>query len=75
MISTTFLFEAIGPDHYKRDKLKVGMKVMIVTKEDQKTGVLTSGHIAKILTNKTYHDRGIKVMLRDGTVGRVKRIL
>lgn len=77
MISIHRLFEAksIGPDHYKRDKLKIGMKVMIVKKEDQKSGILTSGYIAKILTNKSYHDRGIKVMLRDGTVGRVQRIL
>jgi uncharacterized repeat protein (TIGR03833 family) len=65
----------IGLKHYHRSKIKIGMKVMIVRKEDQKSGVMTKGHIAKILTNKSYHDRGIKVMLRDGTVGRVQRIL
>lgn len=69
------IVEALGPDHYKRDKIRVGMKVLIVTKKDQKSGVLTEGIIAKILTNKSFHDRGIKVMLRDGTVGRVQRIL
>lgn len=69
------IVEALGPDHYKRDKIKVGMKVLIVTKKDQKSGVLTEGIVAKILTNKSFHDRGIKVMLRDGTVGRVQRIL
>jgi uncharacterized repeat protein (TIGR03833 family) len=69
------ILEAVGPDHYKRQKIKVGMKVMIVTKKQQKSGVMVTGHVAKILTNKSFHDRGIKVMLRDGTVGRVKRIL
>lgn len=75
MISILEAIQKIGPDHYKRSKIKIGMKVMVVKKEDQKSGVLTTGHIAKILTNKSYHDRGIKVMLRDGTVGRVQRIL
>jgi uncharacterized repeat protein (TIGR03833 family) len=75
MISISPIFEKIGPDHYKREKLKIGMKVMVVQKEHQKSGILTSGVVAKILTPKSYHNRGIKVMLRDGTVGRVKRIL
>lgn len=76
MLPISSLFERTkGPDHYHRDKIKVGMKVMIVTKKDQRSGVLTDGIVAKILTNKSYHDRGIKVMLRDGTVGRVQRIV
>ena len=75
MISISPIFEKLGPDHYKRNKLKIGMKVLVVQKEHQKSGILTTGHIARILTNKSYHTRGIKVMLRDGTVGRVQKIM
>jgi uncharacterized repeat protein (TIGR03833 family) len=69
------ILEGLGPDHYKRSKIKIGMKVMIVRKEDQKSGTMTAGNVAKILTSKSYHDRGIKVMLRDGTVGRIQKIM
>lgn len=58
-----------------RDRLRLGMEVDIVTKRDQKTGTLTRGRIRWILTSKTYHSRGIKVMLEDRIVGRVQRII
>jgi uncharacterized repeat protein (TIGR03833 family) len=58
-----------------RDRLRLGMEVDIVTKRDQKTGTLTRGRIRWILTSKTYHSRGIKVMLDDRIVGRVQRIV
>ncbi len=32
------------------------------------------GTVAKILTNSSFHPHGIKVMLDDGQVGRVKEI-
>lgn len=57
-----------------RNNISYGLGVEIVKKQDQKTGKLTSGVVARILTNKQYHPRGIKVMLQDGTVGRVKNI-
>jgi uncharacterized repeat protein (TIGR03833 family) len=58
-----------------RDKLKLGMCVDVITKRDQRTGKLTRGCIRWILTSKTYHSRGIKVMLSDRTVGRVQAIV
>jgi len=51
-----------------------GLKVMIVKKEDQRTGKLTEGIVKDILTNSATHPHGIKVRLQDGTVGRVQEI-
>lgn len=62
-------------DHRERDDIKVGQKVKIVLKKDQKTGLRTLGVVKKFLTNSKYHPRGIKVMLEDGQVGRVQEIL
>lgn len=70
------------PGQY-RDELMFGLTVDIVLKQDQKTGKLTRGKIADILTNKGYHPRGVKVRLQgnDGTrpdtdfVGRVQDII
>ena len=55
-----------------RDTIKIGHTVQIVLKADQRTGKLTSGKVAKILTKSAQHPHGIKVMLEDGQVGRVK---
>ena len=49
----------------------IGTSVSVIQKQDQGTGQLTSGTIAEILTNSTFHPRGIKVRLVDGTVGRI----
>jgi uncharacterized repeat protein (TIGR03833 family) len=57
-----------------RSNIKPGTKVKIVQKHHQKTGELTEGTVKKILTNSKKHPHGIKVMLEDGTVGRVKEI-
>lgn len=51
------------------------MKVKVVQKQDQRTGKLTEGTVLKILTKSPNHHHGIKVMLENGTVGRVKEIL
>ncbi len=58
-----------------RANIKIGAKVNIVLKADQRTGRLTEGFVAKILTKSSFHPHGIKVMLEDGQVGRVQEIL
>ena len=58
-----------------RADIKIGSEVKIVLKADQKTGKLTCGTVAKILTKSQSHPHGIKVMLSDGQVGRVQEIL
>jgi len=49
----------------------IGTSASVIQKQDQGTGKLTFGTIAEILTNSTFHPRGIKVRLVDGTVGRI----
>ena len=51
------------------------MRVLIVLKEDQRTGKLTEGEIQDILTKSATHPHGIKVRLRSGEVGRVKKVV
>ena len=58
-----------------RADVKIGASVRIVLKADQRTGNLTSGVVARILTNNSFHPHGVKVMLTDGQVGRVQEIL
>ena len=58
-----------------RSNIKIGSKVMVVQKKDQRTGILTEGVVTKHLTNSANHPRGIKVMLEGGIVGRVQDIL
>ena len=58
-----------------RSEIRSGMKVQIVEKQNQGNGALTEGVVARILTSSPTHPHGIKVMLVDGRVGRVKAIL
>lgn len=58
-----------------RSNIHIGDTVDIVLKKDQPTGALTRGVVARLLTNSPTHPRGIKVMLEDGQVGRVKAIV
>ena len=58
-----------------RADVKIGALVKIVLKADQRSGKLTQGTVAKLLTNSPTHPHGIKVMLTDGQVGRVQEIL
>jgi uncharacterized repeat protein (TIGR03833 family) len=51
------------------------MRVQVVEKHNQGTGQLTEGVVARILTKSATHPHGIKVMLEDGRVGRVQRIV
>ena len=51
------------------------MRVKIVLKKDQRSGVLTEGIVTDILTSAPSHPHGIKVRLSDGQVGRVKEII
>lgn len=62
-------------DGRTRADIKIGAHVNIVLKADQRTGKLTKGTVARLLTKSPTHPHGIKVMLEDGQVGRVKEIL
>jgi uncharacterized repeat protein (TIGR03833 family) len=58
-----------------RSRITPGLEVLIVQKQDQRTGVLTQGIVKDILTNSASHPHGIKVRLETGEVGRVQEIV
>jgi uncharacterized repeat protein (TIGR03833 family) len=58
-----------------RADIKVGERVKVVQKQDQRTGTTTEGVVQDILTKSATHPHGIKVRLEGGIVGRVKEIL
>jgi uncharacterized repeat protein (TIGR03833 family) len=68
------IIESILKD-IKRKDIKAGNIVKIVEKENQKTGKLTKGIVKKILTSSSTHPYGIKVILDNDVVGRVKEII
>ena len=59
----------------KRNQIQPGLRVRIVEKQNQRSGKLTEGVVARILTSSPTHPHGIKVMLEDGKVGRVQSIV
>jgi uncharacterized repeat protein (TIGR03833 family) len=58
----------------KRSEIQPGMKVQIIEKQNQSTGQLTEGIVARLLTSSPTHPHGIKVMLTNGKVGRVQAV-
>jgi uncharacterized repeat protein (TIGR03833 family) len=62
-------------DGKNRSDIKLGSRVRIVQKQDQRSGIMTDGIVAAILTKSPSHPHGIKVRLANGIVGRVKEIL
>jgi len=62
-------------DGTRRSDILRGSRVSIVLKSDQRSGNLTEGIVAEILTKSATHPHGIKVRLESGAVGRVKAIL
>ena len=57
-----------------RNDIRIGSKVMVVEKQNQRSGTLTEGVVQRILTNSQNHPHGIKVRLDSGIIGRVKEI-
>lgn len=56
------------------DEIRIGIHVLIIQKQDQRTGTLTEGIVKKILTSSNFHPHGIKVELEGGKIGRVQKI-
>jgi uncharacterized repeat protein (TIGR03833 family) len=62
-------------DGTHRKDIRPGTQVLIVLKQDQRSGKLTKGVVRDILTKSPTHPHGIKVRLESGEIGRVKEIL
>ena len=58
-----------------RANISIGSEVEVVQKHHQRSGELTEGFVKRILTSAPKHHNGIKVMLDDGIVGRVKKVI
>jgi len=58
-----------------RNKIRIGQRVRIILKQDQRSGKLTEGIVQALLTKSASHPHGIKVRLEDGQVGRVKDLM
>jgi len=58
-----------------RKNVQPGVEAAIILKKDQGSARLTRGTVKDILTKSSFHPHGIKVMLENGIVGRVKEIL
>lgn len=59
----------------RRADIKPGIGVMVELTEDKRTGRLTKGKVKEVLTSSPNHPHGIKVMLENGLVGRIKQII
>ena len=58
-----------------RADIKPGTRVKVVQKQDQRSGKLTEGIVKDVLTKSATHPHGIKVRLKSGIVGRVKKLI
>ena len=59
----------------RRSDIKPGISVMVELTEHKRTGRLTGGKVKEVLTSSPNHPHGIKVMLENGSVGRIKQII
>jgi len=59
----------------RRADIRPGIAVMVELIEDKRTGRLTGGTVKEILTSSPVHPHGIKVMLDNGLIGRIKKIM
>jgi uncharacterized repeat protein (TIGR03833 family) len=59
----------------RRADVKPGIDVMVELSEHKRTGRLTGGKVKEVLTSAPNHPHGIKVMLENGLVGRIKQII
>lgn len=59
----------------RRSDVRPGIDVMIELKEDKRSGRLTGGKVKEVLTTAPMHPHGIKVMLENGLIGRIKHII
>ena len=59
----------------RRADIKPGIEVRVELTEHKRTGLLTEGKVKEVLTSSPNHPHGIKVMLENGLVGRIKQII
>ena len=68
-------YNIMAMDGTRRADIKPGIEVMVELSEDKRTGRLTGGRVKEILTSSPNHPHGIKVILENGQIGRIKQIV
>jgi uncharacterized repeat protein (TIGR03833 family) len=59
----------------RRADVKPGIAVLVELNDDRRSGRLTGGRVKEIITTAPIHPHGIKVVLDNGLVGRIKQII
>ena len=59
----------------RRADVRPGIEVRVELTEHKRTGKLTEGKVKEVLTSSPNHPHGIKVMLENGLIGRIKQII
>ncbi|HOB82863.1 MAG TPA: YwbE family protein [Bacteroidales bacterium] len=59
----------------RRADIRPGIAVLVELSEDKRSGRLTGGRVKEILTTAPIHPHGIKVVLDNGRIGRIKQII
>lgn len=59
----------------RRADVRPGIEVRVELSEHKRTGLLTEGIVKEVLTSSPIHPHGIKVVLENGKVGRIKQII
>ena len=59
----------------RRANIRPGIAVKVELTEHKRTGRLTEGRVKEVLTSSPNHPHGIKVILENGLVGRIKQII
>ncbi len=62
-------------DGTRRADVRPGIAVLVELVEHKRTGKLTGGKVKEILTSSPIHPHGIKVVLDNGLIGRIKQII
>ena len=68
-------YNILAMDGTRRADIKPGIDVMVELSEHKRTGRLTGGKVKEILTSSPNHPHGIKVILENGQIGRIKQIV
>jgi uncharacterized repeat protein (TIGR03833 family) len=74
-INLNFSKKFLTMEGTRRDDVRPGISVMVELVEDKRTGKLTGGTVKEVITSAPIHPHGIKVVLENGMVGRIKRIM
>jgi len=64
--------EVINISGTNRVDIKFGLTVLVVLKQDQRSGKLTEGIVKDIFTKSPIHPHGIKIRLDSCDIGRVR---